>query len=210
MSNTLVDRRRMMSREVDYLPIEYQQVEYLRGTGQQYINLNIPHDGTIPNNFDVDIEIDVTAENNGENIVFGRYTGTFIDMLRNNLQYGLFIPGTGRTIRNALVVNKRCVVKLECRYINNTRLQWNAYINGVLIDNFVYIGTIGEWTSYAFGGNYRGIAKIHSLFIKKAGKIYNWVPCYRKADSVAGLYDIHNHVFKVNNGTGTFGVGNPI
>ena len=37
--------------------------------------------------------------------------------------------------------------------------------------------------------------------------VRNFVPCYRKADNVAGLYDLVNGVFYTNAGTGTFIVG---
>ena len=36
---------------------------------------------------------------------------------------------------------------------------------------------------------------------------YDFVPCYRKSDSVAGVYDTINKVFYTNNGSGTFAVG---
>ena len=35
--------------------------------------------------------------------------------------------------------------------------------------------------------------------------IRNMVPCYRKNDSVAGMYDLANGVFYTNAGSGTFG-----
>ena len=37
--------------------------------------------------------------------------------------------------------------------------------------------------------------------------IKNFVPCYRKSDNVAGLYDLVNNVFYTNQGTGNFIVG---
>ena len=38
----------------------------------------------------------------------------------------------------------------------------------------------------------------------------NFIPCYRKSDNVAGLYDLVNGVFYTNAGTGTFIKGNDI
>lgn len=38
-------------------------------------------------------------------------------------------------------------------------------------------------------------------------RLFDLVPCYRKADDVIGFYDIVNDVFYTNAGTGTFGKG---
>ena len=35
--------------------------------------------------------------------------------------------------------------------------------------------------------------------------IRNYVPCYRKADSVVGMYDTVNNVFKISTGASQFG-----
>ena len=40
--------------------------------------------------------------------------------------------------------------------------------------------------------------------------VSNLVPCYRKSDSVAGMYDNVNHRFLTNQGTGTFVVGSDV
>ena len=39
---------------------------------------------------------------------------------------------------------------------------------------------------------------------------YEFIPCYRKADNVAGLYDLVNGVFYTNAGSGTFAVGSDV
>lgn len=41
-------------------------------------------------------------------------------------------------------------------------------------------------------------------------KISNLIPCYRKSDSVAGMYDNINNRFLTNQGTGTFTVGSDV
>ena len=37
--------------------------------------------------------------------------------------------------------------------------------------------------------------------------VREFIPCYRKADSVAGLYDLANNTFYTNAGSGVFVVG---
>lgn len=40
--------------------------------------------------------------------------------------------------------------------------------------------------------------------------VRNFIPCYRKSDNVAGMYDIVSGKFFTNDGTGSFAVGNNI
>lgn len=66
---------------------------------------------------------------------------------------------------------------------------------------------LGSWyeagtTYYGMGGNVYSF-KIHD----GENLLVNYVPCYRKSDSVIGFYDTVNNVFKVNNGGGTFTKG---
>jgi hypothetical protein len=50
--------------------------------------------------------------------------------------------------------------------------------------------------------------RIFACKIYEAGVLVrNYVPCYRKSDNVAGLYDLVNNGFYTNSGTGTFTVG---
>ena len=66
----------------------------------------------------------------------------------------------------------------------------------------IWIGRMGNWN------NSTGAKEISYCHIS----VYdNWVlklyPVYRKADNVAGMYDIVNDVFYTNQGTGAFSVG---
>ena len=67
---------------------------------------------------------------------------------------------------------------------------------------------------YIFARNDNGVASSNGTYKLFTFKIYdnntlvrNFIPCYRKADNVAGLYDLVNGVFYTNAGTGTFIVG---
>lgn len=52
--------------------------------------------------------------------------------------------------------------------------------------------------------------KLFWLKVYKNGVLHwDFVPCYRKSDDVAGLYDLVGRTFYTNNGTGTFTVGPP-
>ena len=69
---------------------------------------------------------------------------------------------------------------------------------------------------FTFNSNYTASNKYNKQCIKYC-KIYNsdvlvrnFIPCYRKSDSVAGMYDTVNGVFYTNQGTGSFVVGNNV
>ena len=62
-----------------------------------------------------------------------------------------------------------------------------------------------------WGRNKSGTVTANAVFYLYALEIYengvqtrNFVPCYRKSDNVAGLYDTVNNMFYSNSGTGTF------
>ena len=53
--------------------------------------------------------------------------------------------------------------------------------------------------------------RLYGATIEKDGAtVMNLVPCYRRSDNVAGLYDTVSDTFFVNNGTGNFGVGDDV
>lgn len=49
--------------------------------------------------------------------------------------------------------------------------------------------------------------RLHSLSIESATVNFNLIPCYRKSDSMIGLYDTVSKAFLVNAGTGSFTKG---
>lgn len=68
---------------------------------------------------------------------------------------------------------------------------------------------------YLFCLNGNGTAGYYSHFALEylqitqgTSVIHDYVPCYRKADNVAGLYDLVTGTFLTNAGSGTFAVGN--
>ena len=56
--------------------------------------------------------------------------------------------------------------------------------------------------------NNRPSCRIYNCTIMDGSTLVrNFVPCYRKSDSVAGMYDLVNDLFYTNEGTGSFIVG---
>lgn len=53
-------------------------------------------------------------------------------------------------------------------------------------------------------GNDTGAATGGYFALDFITRLFDLVPCYRKADTVIGFYDVVNDVFYTNEGTGTF------
>ena len=89
-----------------------------------------------------------------------------------------------------------------------------------LLENGVSLGTVSlngnNSTTYLFGLRYGnamswgGHYRIYSYVHKNNStndELMHLYPCYRKADNVAGMYDIVNNTFLTNAGTGSFILG---
>ena len=81
------------------------------------------------------------------------------------------------------------------------------------------IATINPRNVYLFALNFQsangaaffGITKMYYYKVMQGETvIQHFIPCYRKADNVAGMYDIVNGQFYANQGTGNFIVGGDI
>ena len=54
-------------------------------------------------------------------------------------------------------------------------------------------------------------ARMYHVYIYQPGVVnIDLYLCYRKSDNEAGMYDIVNNGFYINQGTGSFIVGNPV
>ena len=84
------------------------------------------------------------------------------------------------------------------------------YVNNVLFGSSQYSGNVDSNLLLLERANHNSHfeGKLYSCNIyDNTIIIRNLVPCYRKADSVAGLYDLVNNTFYTNQGTGEFTVG---
>ena len=186
------------SEQKDYaIPSEYQEVEYIRFTGGQYIDT-----GIIPTNHTTEVKFDFETYDNDEHL-FGTESGynyyhfTAYDngywWGRNNGQSNYFSWTTGT---HTLVYNgNNYSVTLDGREIDSG--------NEIASTNNLLIGE-RELT----GVRLRGIIYYFKITDKTTGNVVrNFIPCYRKSDNEIGLYDTVNGTFYTNNGTGTFEKG---
>lgn len=197
------------------VPLEYQEVEYLESTGTQYIKLPIYSSDIASGEIKYYI---VTAKqfvflfgssNNGNtSIVSGAYG---FRISSDNNERGFIYNG----VRTALAVN---TVGTEYVVEFATRSGSQSYIvNGATAVTGTTTGTNSRLKPNLFTFNYNGgiksaeicMARVYSLncFDTNGNAIMELVPCYRRSDSVAGMWDCVSETFLTNAGSGTFTVG---
>lgn len=185
------------------LPNEYQEVEYLQSSGVEYI------DTLLKGNQDT--EFDIIAQ----------YVGASTSSLA-----GLF--GTRTSAQNKAVIVAGYAGQVITGFGNaetQVVFNFNEHYFKLVDDNYYYDGTLvksfnpstfeTDSTMILFGrrnGSSMSLSawKVKKLYINNGTNELYFVPCYRKSDYVAGMYDIINGAFYTNQGTGDFTCGREI
>jgi hypothetical protein len=183
------------------LPAEYQEVDYLTFSQAQYM---------LVENLNSNLLVQVLASasvSKSDNVVVGykgsssastdfeaRFNNGTMNLWGRNVDYSVTVFAAHPT-GSSLNVVREFVFSLK----NYTPQKF-------------YIGQYSTSESSAlFGGNfYRAICYTPNQVAGKISRLEKanvFVPCYRKSDNVAGIYDLYTSTFYVNNGTGTFVVG---
>jgi hypothetical protein len=185
------------------LPGDYQEVAFLKSTGTSGAFIDTKY---IPN-ANTEFYIDFSAVHTDWGWPFG--------VNDNNTLFGFQLFGS---INVFLCASTKAS---SVQFIANQRYEMEYkdgefYVDG--IKKFDY--TIGQTNMsrniYLFVLNDSGAKQgtpttLYRFRISENGKVlHDFVPCYRKADSVAGLYDIEGGEFFTNAGTGTFVVGGDV
>lgn len=180
------------------LPAEYQEVEYIEGTGTQWIDT-----GVTINTATDDVEF---IFQNTESAVYKWFFGEH----DNNARFGLG-SGDGANKRNVAYGNS--TYKVTDTQIYNSQHTFTANQSGVFIDeakianfaSFKSSSTLYLFSLNLNGGNYAAAAKVWSYkHIRNGALIRDLVPCYRKSDGKGGMYDLVTEKFYENAGTGEF------
>lgn len=189
------------------LPSEYQQVEYIESTGTQYLDT-----GFIPNQ-DTKVIVDYQYTAITDAFLFGSRTSSTSNAYAVNVGSSATKAFTsyGKTgnVTYANPDTKRHVI------IKDKNL---FYVDGVLkltqaAQNFTAPGSLEIFAAY--NGSTKGYlpskARIFSFKIYDNGTLVrDFVPCYRKNDGVAGMYDLVNNTFYSSVGTKDFVVDKTI
>lgn len=181
------------------LPDTYQEVEYLESTGTQYIDTN----------FTPNINTKAYAEFYVSTIPCGLYSSDSGASLSTN--FSSYISGGGKWRFGS---GAATVPVSNNTFYTSIQDSSGITINGT---NFYdYDTTISDFTST------KTITLLRTNTVGFKGKIYkfklydennivrNFIPCYRKSDDEAGMYDTVNNVFYTNDGTGEFAVGEDV
>ena len=178
-----------------YLPDEYQEVEYIQSSGSQYINTGV-NPKIKPR-----VVMKMAMINPGDSDYFGNSPINGSAFFGNFSSYGLNFYRYGST----KALNTGISVK------QNQWYEWDMSQSVYLDGDLRYTTT----NTYTYNSNQVNICIFKcrnyatyqlAYFILYDGeeKVREFYPCYRKSDSVIGLYDKVTNKFYPNNGNGVF------
>lgn len=186
----------------------YQQVEYISGTGNQYINTEY----IIKSNsaMEVKFQMNSVTYTNGATFFGGRENNSRFTIGIASNRYGSLGVGDGYAVTSARMTTSTIYTYVIDSY--NKRI----LINGNYKDPYS-----GTYSAYTGTNTWLGIlgcmvdgtlstasVKCYSLKVKESDVlVHNYYPVYRKSDHVAGVFDVIDGKFYSNSGTGTISVG---
>lgn len=183
---------------------EYCQVEWLEGTGTQYIDTNIKNNNdytyevygnytsTIQSNF---AGLIGAADANDSNRMSIRYANGYMQGVFYGTSYG---TKSLDTARHLFKLNKTSyILDSTTTSINNTT-------------TFTSTTTVNIFRENNSGNQNQRYSKARIEYVKiynNTTLIHHYIPCYRRSDMKPGMYDIVSRTFLTNSGTGEFLLG---
>ena len=201
------------SEKMQLIPKEYQQVEYIETTGTQYIDSGVP----LKNGLKIIVDWIYKDADSG-NSYTGGHIGSpgnrwLIGSQRQNNNY-FFAVGTGNTTTGFKFGNRDIVEAYwenKASYIKVNGVQSTSSFNHLALadepDYTFYMGAVNR------NGSASSIPKltIYSWkFYQNDVLIRDFIPCYRKTDNRAGLYDLVENKFHTYQGSGALLMGENI
>lgn len=196
------------------IPSEYTEVEYLESTGTQYIDTSFK--STIYTS--IETVFSTKAPTSDANLFGSRVSGGIQDYTiwintSSNKGIACHFPFKSGSSRDTKWVYTGNIIDIPTKLLITPE---NIKVNDELV--YTFTDTRTEYTpnlnAYIFARNDNGNSaslgrfKVYYFKIWDEGQLVrDLVPCYRKSDNVAGLYDLVNNTFYTNQGTGNFIVG---
>ena len=172
------------------LPNDYTKKDYIQATGAQYIDTGVNISPTVT---DWNVGMSIMWTNTSTRQLMGYNTsgaGYFGITNSSNYEIG--------TVRVGVVPSTTSYDHINWGRSNNKYL---LDVNGTKIETGD--NTSGNIQLFALRGSYRCSIKMQYCKISENGKLVrNFVPCVRKSDGKAGMYDMVTKNFFVNSGTG--------
>lgn len=185
-------------------PSTYQLVERIWGVGDT--NWNWPHINTWvtwTSNIWLKTEMLHTATRDNVQWFFSSTTGSTTRWGLTTYPSWKWCPQRENWIQTNVAYNVNQFYNIEFNYNNNRQCKIDGSNIQTLSNN-----TFNSWANITLGKLNYGTSYGYKI---KATKITNWttliryyVPCYRKSDSVIGMYDLVNNQFYTNAWSWTF------
>ena len=196
------------------LPSEYQEVEWIESHYTEYIDT-----GYIGNQ-DTRIVFDYQLTQYASSSHLARMFGDRASFISRGIMFNFTYNNTanigiqyGNAVRNYGSPYTQDLDRHLIDYNNNQV----TYIDDDIITSYSYVTFTTPSTIKLFAYTNEGAvnlglrAKCYSVkFYEGSNLERDFVPCYRKADDVIGLYDLVYGTFYTNQGTGTFTKGQDV
>ena len=192
------------------LPSSYIEVDYIQSSGTQYIDTGMKA------NQNTSVEIVIEGLTNASNKILGSRssaTSNNFSILTGLVSGNLSLVTDFQNYQNnRLSVNindnldDKFTIKLSntSMSINSTQQSISTYTNFTTPNNIYIFNASGTYPN----GYVNASTKLYYCKIWSSGTLVrDFIPCYRKSDNSAGLYDLVNGVFYENSGTGEFEYG---
>lgn len=181
------------------LPYEYQKLDYIESTGEQFINTNyVPAEGD-----DLVIENVKCRRTSQYQSIFSAGTGTHQLILLLHTQQGFFkYFATGAaavvSLKNTNILTDFATIKVEDGDMSFNNILVATSVYGGEANTSLYLFKRADDSSYATAT----IGRV-TITNNKSTKL-DLIPCYRKSDDVVGMYDIVGNKFYTSEGAAEF------
>ncbi|MBR2654734.1 MAG: hypothetical protein IKD59_09320 [Lachnospiraceae bacterium] len=200
------------------LPSAYEQVEFIKGSGTQYINTGLL--SQIPFRAEAKLSYSVsetrvlsgTASTIGNTRFYLFGYGYFGSEKRIGSRFGdnawmfdsNFVPSIDTPYELSSGINHAANNKASV-FLTGEGMSANATINVPTVGNPITIMKFAGETECAIG-----VALYEIRFYSSETLLFDGIPCYRKSDGKTGLFDAVTNQFFANSGTGEFILGDII
>lgn len=210
----LVDYKIYGNTEETGLPRGYTQVEYLQGTGTQYIDIG----SKMYNNSEIELCFSFDVIQQDCSIFGSRDSATVnnFEIASANPTFPLYLDfgnyNTSRATYRGATINTKyiCTISKSLRAVydeNRTLLARNTTL--ISADNVTRLYARIFDTAGGFSANKLKGKVYYCKIWNGENLIRNFIPC-KNPSNVAGLYDTVNGAFYTNAGTGTFNTGSVV
>lgn len=199
------------SPDIINIPSEYQKVEYIEATGTQWIDTGVSMNG------DYTLYADGYMPSGKIGVLIN---GQESSSLRQGMiyftgsdKYAYYWFGKSFT-ENLTLASKGVSVKKRFQ-VTQSKTGVTFVQDGITVQD-TYSGSSGTSTQniYIFNtsanASYKNGVIYRAKILNGTTPVKDFIPCYRKADNVIGLYDLVDGTFYINNGTGIFEKGSDI